>query len=258
MLFTDSDCEPTQEWVERMVAPFRSGEIVGVKGTYLTRQREIVARFVQMEYEDKYDRMAREKYIDFVDTYAAGYRRDVFMANGGFDTTIPEASVEDQEFSFRLARQGYRLVFVPEAQVCHWRHAHSLWAYWRRKLRIGYWKAMVARRHPDKLLRDSHTPQVLKVQILLVGLAGLFLLGSFFWPVLRWGIGIMVLLFLLSTIPFVLKTWRKDTLVALVSPGLLFARALALGTGFALGLVCSLGRGRRGSERKDAGGAFCA
>ena len=76
-----------------------------------------VPRFTQLEYEDRYDRMAGVESIDFVDTYSAAYRRDIFLANGGFDRTFPTASVEDQEFSFRLTEKGYRLVFVPSAKV---------------------------------------------------------------------------------------------------------------------------------------------
>jgi glycosyltransferase involved in cell wall biosynthesis len=241
VLFTDSDCEPSEDWIEHMVAPFHDGDIAGVKGAYLTRQREIMARFVQVEYEDKYDRMVQEKYIDFVDTYAAGYRRDVFVDNGGFDTAFPVASVEDQEFSFRLARQGYRMVFVAGAQVYHWGHPRNLCTYWQRKFRIGYWKVLVARWHPGKLLRDSHTPQVLKLQILLLGLGGLCLLGGCLWPPFCWGLGILGVFFLLTTLSFGVKAWGKDPLVAVVSPGLLFVRALALGTGFAAGLVANLG-----------------
>jgi anaerobic magnesium-protoporphyrin IX monomethyl ester cyclase len=249
VLFTDADCEPTPDWIERLVTPFCDGEVVGVKGTYLTRQREIVARFVQLEYEDKYDRMAREQYIDFVDTYSAGYRRDVFEANGGFDPAFPVASVEDQEFSFRLAHQGYNMVFVPQAIVYHWGHARTVWAYWRRKFKIGYWKTLVHRQHPDKLLRDSHTPQILKAQILLVGLGVLCLVAEFLWPPLRWGVATSGLLFFLTTLPFVFKAWGKEPLVALISPGLLFVRALALGTGFAAGLLTHLGfKGRVGTR----------
>jgi glycosyltransferase involved in cell wall biosynthesis len=246
VLFTDADCEPTQDWIERMVAPFRAektlhdNKIVGVKGVYLNRQREIVARFVQMEYEDKYDRMARERYIDFVDTYSAGYRRDVFVANGGFDPSFSVASVEDQEFSFRLARQGYKMIFVTEAHVYHWGHAQNVWAYWRKKFKIGYWKVVVCRQHPGKVWRDSHTPQVLKGQILLAGLGGLCFLGGLLWSPMMWGIAVSGLSFLLTALPFVLKTWGRDPLVALVSPGLLLVRALALGTGFARGLAANL------------------
>jgi lipopolysaccharide/colanic/teichoic acid biosynthesis glycosyltransferase/glycosyltransferase involved in cell wall biosynthesis len=241
LFFTDADCAPAEDWIERMSAPFDDEEIVGVKGTYVTRQREIVARFAQLEYEAKYDRMAQHRYIDFIDTYAAGYRRDVFLANGGFDPTFTYASVEDQEYSFRLARQGHKMVFVREASVCHLAHPRSVWAYWRRKSRIGYWKVLVTRRYPDKVWYDSHTPQILKAQILLVGLGLLCLLGALLWLPMLWGSAAATLLFLLSALPFVLKAWGKDPLVAVVSPGLLFLRALALGTGFAVGLVAQRG-----------------
>ena len=242
VLFTDADCEPLPDWIERMGAAFVDG-VVGAKGAYLTRQGELVARFVQIEYEDKYERMAGEPTIDFVDTYAAAYRRDILIAEGGFETAFPVASVEDQEFSFRLARRGYRMVFVPEARVYHWGHARDAWSYARKKFRIGYWKVMVHRRHPDKLLRDSHTPQTLKAQILLVGLAGLGLAGGLAWPVFWAASGILALLFLLSAIPFVWSAWRKDAQVGLVAPGLLLVRALSLGMGFAAGLVTNLGHG---------------
>jgi len=251
LLFTDADCAPARDWIERMFAPFHDKEIVGVKGTYVTQQRQIVARFVQLEYEDKYDRMAEEKYIDFIDTYAAGYRRDIFLASGGFDPGFPNASVEDQEFSFRLARQGHKMVFVREASVCHLAHPGSLWAYWRRKSRIGYWKVLVTRRYPDKVWHDSHTPQALKAQILLVGLGLLCLFGAFLWLPMLWGLAVATFLFLLSALPFVLKAWGKDQLVAVVSPGLLFLRALALGTGFAVGLVAH--RGSRQTTEKMGG-----
>ena len=253
VLFTDADCEPAQDWLERMTAPFGDEETVGAKGAYLTKQRELVARFVQIEYEDRYDlmlrRMAQRDGIDFVDTYAAGYRRDILVASGGFETCFPCASVEDQELSFRLAQQGHKLVFVPTARVYHWGHAHNVLAYWRRKFTIGYWKVLVHRRYPEKLWQDSHTPQVLKAQILLVGISGFCLLGSVLWPPLLWGLAISGVLFLASTLPFVYKAWAKDPLVATIAPGLLFVRALALGMGFAAGLAANRAPG--GSSSRD-------
>jgi GT2 family glycosyltransferase len=240
LLFTDADCVPARDWVAHMVAPFHDDNVAGVKGAYLTGQQEIVARFVQIEYEDKYDRMSREAFIDFVDTYAAGYRRHLFLSSGGFDASFPLASVEDQEFSFRLAGRGYRMVFAPKARVYHLDHARTLGTYWRKKFKIGYWKVLVTRRHPAKALRDSHTPQSLKVQILLVGLGLVCLVGGLLWHPLMAVSGILALSFLLTTIPFALRAWRRDRTVALISPGLLLVRALALGLGFAAGLVAHL------------------
>jgi glycosyltransferase involved in cell wall biosynthesis len=240
VLFTDADCVPAEAWIERITAPFDDPEIVGTKGTYLTRQRALVARFVQIEYEDKYDRMAKEEYIDFVDTYSAAYRRKVFMSNGGFDVAFPTASTEDQELSFRMARQGYKMVFVPQARVVHLRHAETAGAYWAKKLRIGYWRVAVHQRHRGKLLRDSHTPQTMKLQILVVGLGCLSLVGALFFRWMLWISGAMVLTFALTTVPFTVKAWGRDRLVAIVSPSLLFIRSLALGAGFVAGVVARL------------------
>ena len=234
LLFTDADCAPTRTWIEEMTRPFADPEVVGVKGTYLTRQKELMARLVQIEYEEKYDRMARQERIDFVDTYSAGYRRDIFLANSGFDTTFPTASVEDQELSFRLARKGYQMVFAPTARVVH-RHDASLEEYVRRKFNIGYWKALLTQWHPERLVRDSHTPQILKLQMILVGLAALSLLAAPVWPRSLWMAAGLAGLFLASTLPFVAKAARKDPVVAIVSPFLLAVRAASLGAGFALG-----------------------
>ena len=196
---------------------------------------------MQIEYEEKYDWMAREQYIDFIDTYAAGYRRYTFLELGGFDPVFLSASVEDQELSFRLAHQGYKMVFVAKARVYHWGHAQNLSGYLKRKFRIGYWKSLIARRYPDKLVRDTHTPHVLRLQIFLVGLGLAFLLASPLSPILLWGSLASGLAFLVTTLPFVARAWRQDRPVAMVAPGLLFGRALALGVGFAVGFVANLG-----------------
>jgi lipopolysaccharide/colanic/teichoic acid biosynthesis glycosyltransferase/glycosyltransferase involved in cell wall biosynthesis len=264
LLFTDADCAPEPGWISALAAPFDlqrmvgatlgSATIAGAKGAYLTDQRGAVPRFTQLEYEDRYDRMVGAESIDFIDTYSAAYRRDVFLANRGFDAIFPTASVEDQELSFRLAEKGYRLVFVPEARVYHL-HNPTLAAYIRRKFLIGYWKALLARWHPSRLVRDSHTPQALKVQM---GLAALFAVAfltaalTFLWSKpLTWAAltltALSVLAFQVTSLPFLAKVWRRDRGVLLPAVGLLWVRAYALGAGFALGLVRF--RGQAGDRR---------
>src|SRR5690606_35810330 len=140
--------------LEQILQPFSSPEVAGCKGIYATNQRSVVARFVQIEYEDKYDLLHGQRYIDSIDTYSAAYRRDVLAANNGFDESFPY--LEDQELSFRLATRGYRMVFQPEAVVYH-RHAADALDYFRKKFIIGFWKAQVVRRFPERGVRDSHT-----------------------------------------------------------------------------------------------------
>ena len=58
LLFTDADCAPLPDRVERMSEAFRQPDVAGAKGAYLSDQLEPAPRFVQAEYEDRYDRMA--------------------------------------------------------------------------------------------------------------------------------------------------------------------------------------------------------
>ena len=170
-----------------MLEPFEDPDIAASKGAYLTTQSSLAARFVQIEYEERYDQMRRLAWIDFIDTYSAAYRRPVFVANGGFNTCFPgDSSGEDQELSFRLAESGHKMVFVPEAQVYH-RHPATLRAYVRRKYKTGYWKALVLRLHPGKAVEDSHTPGSLKLQLVAVAAAGPILLAGLASGLLRAG-----------------------------------------------------------------------
>lgn len=236
LAFTDADCEPAHDWLEHLTAPLRDETVIGVKGVYRTRQKSLVARFVQQEYQDKYDRLANLASIDFVDTYSAAYRREVFLANGGFDEAFTTASVEDQEFSFRLAAQGHRLVFAPKAVVYH-QHDATLGEYARRKFGIGFWKMLVLKRHPGKLVSDSHTPQLLKIQMGLLAAALLTTVGA----VLNYQAWVLAadvcwLLLLVSMLPLLSKIARRDPAIIVIAPLLIGARALCLGLGLLRGL----------------------
>ncbi len=89
LVFTDADCVPCKDWLAEMVQPLADAGTVAVKGAYRTRQRSWVARFAQIEFEERYDLLQRSTRIDMVDTYAAAYRKDVFLKLGGFDEAFP-------------------------------------------------------------------------------------------------------------------------------------------------------------------------
>ena len=236
LAFTDADCVPNPNWIARIGQAFENPEVVGVRGIYTSSQKEVMARFVQQEYTHKYARMGHFEKIDFIDTYSAAYRKDIFLENGGFDERFPRSSVEDQEFSFRLATKGYRLEFHPELVVSH-THDRTLPDYVRRKFWIGYWKAELLRWLPEKTFSDSHTPPSQRVQILTLGLGLLSLLVGIFWPVALWLALVPLILFLLSSVPFLRWVAQKDRGVSWAVPGLLVLRAAALGTGLAVGIL---------------------
>jgi glycosyltransferase involved in cell wall biosynthesis len=236
LAFTDADCIPHSGWLSALTAPFLDQTVSGVKGVYRTNETGLIPRFVQVEYEDRYRRMSQLERIDFIDTYSAAYRRDVFLHAGGFNETFPYPSVEDQELSFRLASQGERLVFAPSAAVFH-RHDLTVREYAVRKFGIGYWKAVMLRWLPGRAFKDSHTPPVLRWQILLAGLGAAALAGSLLWPPFAWLALACLVLFLLSSLPFVIFAVRRDRELWPVLWPMLLLRAYALGTGLALGFL---------------------
>ena len=236
VFFTDSDCEPVTDWVEQLSLPFKHPQVVGAKGTYRCRQVGQVPRFVQQEYESKYARLARQESIDFIDTNSAAYRREVFLKNGGFDPVFPVPSVEDAEFSFRLARKGYRLVFAPLACVYHL-HDHDLGDYVRRKYGIGYWKAFMMRWLPEKTLSDSHSLPSQRWQILFLGLTSVLALLVFFWLPAVWLALTSLLFFFGTALPFLTQIRKKDRSIIATAIGLIVCRAAALGLGLAVGFI---------------------
>ncbi|HNS52910.1 MAG TPA: flippase-like domain-containing protein [Anaerolineae bacterium] len=234
VLFTDADCEPLPDWIEQLSAPFADPQVAGAKGIYCTRQLSPVARFVQAEHEEKYDRLAKRGRIDFVDTYCAAYRRDVLLARGGFDGGLPLC--EDQELSYRMAESGQKLVFVPRAVVCH-NHQSTALGYASRKVEIGFWKVHVHAMHPAKTLRDSYTPWTQRAQLLLLPVtaalvvAAALSLVSWLVPAIAGFAG------LLSLLPLASKCVRQGWRVLALCTLLALLRALALAVGVSAGLA---------------------
>lgn len=239
VVFTDSDCVPESDWLRQMVAPLSDAAVVGVKGAYRTQQPSLIARFIQAEYEDKYRRMAGQESIDFIDTYSAAYRRDLFLEYQGFDEDFPVASAEDVEFSFRLADDGMRMVFNPDAVVYH-QFEGTLWGYVCKKVKNGFWRLVAVARHPGKAIRDSHTPQVQKIQILLMFIAVVCLVIGLFQPSMLWGLVLSMVLHQLSSLPFQVRLFRRDRVLALVSLLLVPLRSLCIGLGLIGGAIAMI------------------
>jgi glycosyltransferase involved in cell wall biosynthesis len=233
ILFTDSDCEAPPDFISQMVKPLLDDPvIIGVKGAYLTRQSSLIAQFIQAEYEEKYRIMARRKYIDFVDTYAAAYRTEVFLQYNGFDEEYLGA--EDAEFSYRLSQDGLRMVFNSHAWVYHL-FTEKLKVFFRKKYHNGYWRLITIYRHRNKLLRDSHTPQVQKPQITLILIGLLCVPAGLFWHPIWYGALAAIVLHQILSLPFHFRILRKNPRLFFASFPLVFLRSFGLGLGMVVG-----------------------
>jgi len=236
ILFTDADCVPSKNWIKFMTEPFKDKTIVGVSGTYRTlNKNSLIARFAGYEIEERHEKMKYEKTIDFIGTFSAAYRKNIFIKFGGFDENFPIASGEDTEFSFKISEKKLKMVFEPRAYVYH-RHPDTLIKYLKQKFWRGYWRILLYKKHTKKLVKHSYTPRRLFIEIILTGVTLLFFLLtilkiiSFIFPLASF------LILLLTTIPLSIKIAKKDFQVAFVSPFILILRNIALCLGILYGI----------------------
>ncbi len=232
ILFTDSDCIPDNNWIKEMVSSFQSPEIAGVKGTYKTAQRALWARFAQIEFIERYKLLLKNKYIDMIDTYSAGYRKNLFLSMGGFDTSFPVPNNEDTDLSYRMSLNGYKMVFNPDAIVWHTGHPDTTMKYVKLKFWRGYWRMVVYQRYSAKIIKDSYTPQALKLQILFAFISIPCLISMSFAPKLIFYFSLFwVFSFIAASLSFILMATKQDVTIGILSPLFLFIRALSLGSG---------------------------
>ncbi len=243
LVFIDADCEASPQWLETMLAPFGDPGISAVYGAYRSRQAGRIARFAQAEFDERYARLARHEGIDFFATHAAAVRRPVLAALGGFHPDL--WGNEDVELAFRLAQQGGRIVFAPEAVVYH-EHPATLARYLRTKVSRGYWRTVVYARYPHKAVSDTYTPAWLKAQVAGLAVVGLALAltacrPQFLSLLLLVGAGLLA-----TTIPFTWFLRRAHPELVVITPWLSLARSGALALGALAGLaVAALERGQR-------------
>jgi glycosyltransferase involved in cell wall biosynthesis len=237
LIFTDADCIADKDFIEKMIKPFSDSEVVGVQGCYKSKQRKIIAKFIQIEIEKRHRLMEKKRFIDFIGTYAAAYKRDIFLKMGGFDTSFPMASGEDIDFSYRLSENHYKMVFEPNAFVYH-EHPDTLKSYLKMKFWRAYWRVRCYEKNRVKALKDTYTGQTIKIQMFLVLLMTVLLLLS---PLIKgrtlYGLLFVFVVFALTTLPFTVFTFKRNARVALVSPALIFLRALCCLYGMGMGFI---------------------
>lgn len=228
VVFTDSDCSPQPDWLEKMLEPFENEIVSGVKGAYKTDQLDTWAQLAQLEFVERYELLESQNDIDFIDTYSGAYRRRDLLKVNGFNTGFPTADNEDVDLAFRIKKLGGRFVFVRDAIVGHL-HREGWVNYAKLKYRRGFWRMKVYGDHPEKAANNSYTPMSLKLQLLLVILlpfAFLFKRARFIWKTL----------WLFSCFPMIRAALPERFDLALRVPVFCLVRGLALISGIIAGL----------------------
>jgi len=236
IIFLDSDCVVENNWLEEMAKPFSDPKVAGVQGIYRSRQKELAARLTQLEIQSRYEKMAKEKYIDFIGSYSAAYDKKVFLDAGGFDESFPIASGEDTDLAFKICKTGKKMVLAPKAKLWHL-HPNTWKKYFRVKYLRAYWRTKVYRKHSDKIVNDSYTSKMMKAQIGLACLTVLCALLSLLNHAFLFWSGIFAILIFLTALPFAFWAMRIDFPAGIASIFTTFARSFVFAAGFIMGII---------------------
>lgn len=193
-------------------------------------------------------------------TYCAGIRKSAFLSIGGFDTSIPEPTVEDEELGYGLVDRGGRILIEHGLQVDHLAE-YDLGQLMRRRYRMSTAQVKNALRKTGSRLMGRylspsggdthHRPGVTAsiacfwiFLVLSVASPAVLLLGGSPIPLLLPAAAALLSAVLLN-LPFLAAAGRTmGTGTALVFVPVLLADLLALGAGVIRG-VWQFVRGRR-------------
>jgi GT2 family glycosyltransferase len=161
LAFSDADCLPEDDWLERGLAALDRADIVAG-----------MVRFIPPESRTAWALIDMDTFLDQEMTVRSGgavtanlfVTRERFERLGGFDDTL--ANGGDQEFVRRCVADGGRLEFVPEAAVWHPARATAgelLGKVWRVHRRHAARESRAGRR-PGRLTGRALVPLVQQVR----------------------------------------------------------------------------------------------
>lgn len=175
LIFLDSDCIPAKSFVKNILKPFKNPRISGVQGDYITKNFDnFMARYIGYEIGYRHKNMKGE--IDHIATYACAYRKKDLVK--GFLANFKEPNMEDIELSYRLSKQGKKLVFMPSAKVKH-PHPENIFKYLKQQFKRGYWRVLGHYKYPQKLIKDSYFGHTIIIQGILTLLLFISILFSY-------------------------------------------------------------------------------
>jgi glycosyltransferase involved in cell wall biosynthesis len=186
--FTDSDCIPVADWLENLLEGFNESQVGAVAGSYeIANTNSWLARWVHREIVERHRKMPG--FIRAFGSYNLAIPRYVLRATGGFNPTYRQASGEDNDFSYRIIKEGWRIAFRPQAKVAHY-HPEKVWKYLLEQYRHGFWRAKLYKDHPEMIRGDDYTrlrdrlEPILVLAVLTSAILSVFGIIDSNWPLL--------------------------------------------------------------------------
>jgi len=174
IVFLDANCIPRTDWLLNLVSPILE------EGEWIAAGR-ITSTSGQSMYDtaatgdDTPAPVAGKHYLEEAATMNMAVHRTVFETIGNFDELLGYA--EDIDFCWRATDAGYKLRYIPEAEVIHnWGDTRE---DLRRTYRYGIGRAKLYQKHRDRWRNlFNNDIMVVSYPAYVLGLP----LTLFFWP----------------------------------------------------------------------------
>ncbi len=190
ILFLDSDVIPPVDIIAQLQYRFiMIAGLVAVQGIY---NEKTPATGLFSKYQNYYYHLAffsnSSDFPAICATYCFAIRRTVFLEMGGFDTRIPNPTVEDEIMGYRLMTFHHPIFLDRQLQVTHLAQ-YRIGSFFRRKMRmsIAQIKSLMRGNYPpirDHQKNENHNQTHHSEQMIFsTGLAPLLpILWIIYWP----------------------------------------------------------------------------
>ncbi len=143
LCFTDSDCVPAPDWLERITALYVDEQVFVVGGGVLFEQGNYWSLCDNLSWFYQFLSSSPPGQRSHLPTLNLSIRRAIYEAVGGMSLDYPLAAGEDTEWTERMTQNGFALHFAPDAVVTHMDRRTSLAALWRHGYSYGQYSPKI-------------------------------------------------------------------------------------------------------------------
>lgn len=250
LFFTDSDCLPHSDWIEMIVPHFYKPNVAVVAGSYgIANSQNRLSRCIHREIVYRH-MMLMPDFPTYFGSFNFAIQKSIFDKVGGFDTSYRDPSGEDNDLSYKISSEGYKIYFAKDALVDHY-HPEILWKYLQEQYRHGFWRARMYRDHPRMAKGDGYTfwKDIVEVGLVLLLYLSVVLIFLGFFKFAGWIFAAGFIALLGINIFFGIKI-MSDFRDGIFFSDIMVLRAFGRANGFLAGVGSLLQKGFNRSNKK--------
>jgi len=127
LVFTDSDCSVTFDWLKTIENHFYYKETEAIMGRLVLLPSDYMGDSISaLGFPaggaigfDKIWKVDKDGFTDSLSSCNCAVRKDIFWKAGGFDETFPFPGGEDSLLAYGMRRLGYRIEYCPDVVAYH-------------------------------------------------------------------------------------------------------------------------------------------